>query len=81
MIIDSIKKLKDQSKHGAEFYIRLNGGFKSSKYIFYDECDNTFEIINYIDDSEQTLTENELMDSAYTHIGVAIQFNALIKYD
>jgi uncharacterized protein YaaR (DUF327 family) len=79
MIIDNIEKLKELSKNGVECYIRLVGGFRSSKYIFYNEAKKRFEIINYIDDTKQSLTEKQLMDSQYTNIGVAMQFNALIK--
>jgi hypothetical protein len=79
MIIDNIEKLKELSKNGIECHIRLNGGLRSSKYIFYNEAKKRFEIINYIDDTEQSLTEKQLMDSQYTNIGVAMQFNALIK--
>ena len=79
MIIDSIEKLKELSKCGLECHIRLKGGFKSSKHIYYNETKKKFEITNYIDDTEQSLTEKQLMDSNYKNIGIALQFNELIK--
>lgn len=79
MIIENIEQLKELSKDGLECYIRLNGGVRSSKHIFYNEDVNTFEIINYIDDSEQTLTEEQLFNQDYTNVGIALKSNALIK--
>jgi len=52
---------------------------RSSKHIYYNEDVNTFEVINHIDDSEQTLTEEQLFNEDYTNIGIALKSNALIK--
>ena len=79
MIIKNIKQLKELSKDGLECHIRLNFSLKSSKHIYYNEDVNTFEIINYIDDSEQTLTKEQLFNEDYTNIGIALKSNALIK--
>lgn len=79
MIIKNIEQLKELSKDGLECHIRLNGGLRSSKHIYYNEDVNTFEVINYIDDSEQTLTEEQLFNQDYTNVGIALQNNALIK--
>lgn len=77
-IISSVEELKELSKEsGIECFIRLNHGFISSKHIWYDEQASHFEIINYIDDSEQCLNEKELFDTDYSHIGKAIQLGSL----
>lgn len=53
----------------------------SRKYIYYNpegKKKPVFNITNCIDDSEQNLTEKQLMDDKYTHIGVAIAKNCLV---
>ncbi len=79
MIIKNIEQLKELSKDGLDCHIRLNFGLRSSKHIYYNEDVNTFEVINHIDDSEQTLTEEQLFNEDYTNIGIALKSNALIK--
>jgi hypothetical protein len=64
----------------SEFYILLNGGFRSSKRIIYYPDTNTFDVHNEIDDSyQEDLTEEELKSE--THIVVAIENGALFRYD
>lgn len=75
----SLEQLKTESKEGLDCYILLNGYLKSSKHIWYDEEAKQFEVINYIDDSEQCLTDKEIMDQKLTNIGEAIKKGALIK--
>jgi uncharacterized protein YaaR (DUF327 family) len=77
MIIKDIDHLKKLSKDGLDCHIRLNFNFRSSKHIYYNEDTNIFEIINYIDDSEQSLTEEQIFDKDYTNIGEALKHNAL----
>ena len=77
--INSIEELKEESKDGAEFFILLNGNLRSSKRIWYDEDAKHFEVINYIDDSEQALSEEEIMDEKFTNIGEAMKKGALFK--
>lgn len=60
---------------GRDFYILLNGGLRSSKHISYDDT-STFWVLNLIDDTEQELTEAQLMDRDYTNIGYAIENGA-----
>ena len=57
-------------------FIVLNGGARSSKDIQYEN--NCFKIFNHIDDTEQSLTEEEL----YTHsnIGEAIDKQTFYKH-
>ena len=63
-----------------DFFIRLCGGFRSSKRICLDENEN-FEVINEIDGSEDVFTESELFDRAKTNIGFALNHGALYAYD
>lgn len=77
MIIKDVAQLKELSKNGLDCHIRLNFNFRSSKHIYYNEDTNIFEVINYIDDSEQFLTEEQLFDENYTNIGKALKHNAL----
>lgn len=77
--INSIEELKEESKDGAEFFILLNGNLRSSKNISYDDEEKNFYIINYIDDTEQTLSEEKIMDKNFTNIGEAMKKGALFK--
>jgi hypothetical protein len=79
--IKSIEALKKEANHGAEFFIRLQGCLRSSKYIDWDEEARLFVIWNYIDDTEQELSEKQLMDRDCTNIGYAMTKGALFKDD
>ena len=76
--VESLKHLKEilSDGQGRDFFIQLNYGQRSSKFISWDGG-NTFYVLNYIDDTEQELTETQLMDDGYTNIGVAIKRGAL----
>jgi len=63
----------------ADFFILLRGYLRSSKRIVWEEDEKRFFIINFIDDSEQELTEAQLMDKGYTNIGYAMTKGALFK--
>ena len=76
--IRTVEQLKELAKKGMECCIRLNGGLRSSKFIEYNPDDNSFYVFNYIDDSEQRLTESQILDSEYTNIGEALEKGALI---
>ena len=76
--IRNIKQLKELAKDGLECFILLNGGLRSSKYISHHPEDNSFYVLNYIDGSEQELTESQILDSAYTNIAEAMEKGALI---
>ena len=62
-----------------DFFILLNFGLRSSKAISYDGS-STFYVLNEIDDTEQELTEQELMNSDITNIGEAINKGAFYLY-
>ena len=76
--IRKIEQLKELAKNGLDCFILLNGGLRSSKHIRYYSDDNSFYVLNLIDDSEQELTESQILDSAYSNIGEAMKKGALI---
>ena len=76
--IRTIAQLKELAKDGLDCFILLNGGLRSSKHIRYYPDDNSFYVLNLIDDSEQELTESQILDSSYTNIGEAMRKGALI---
>ena len=78
--IRTIQQLKELAKKGGlECYILLNGCLRSSKHISYCPEQNCFYVYNYIDDSEQKLTEAQILDSEYSNIGEAMEKGCLIK--
>lgn len=81
--ITSMEQLKKEAKGqwDAEFFILLRGYLRSSKRIVWEENEKKFFIINFIDDTEQELTEAQLMDKGYTNIGYAMTKGALFKDD
>ena len=79
--ITSIEQLKTESEQGAEFFILLNHGLRSSKDIVWDAQAKTFHIFNHIDQTEQHLTERQVMDKNCTNIGYAMTKGALFKHD
>ena len=76
--IRTIEQLKELAKKGLDCFILLNGGLRSSRHIRYYPDDNSFYVLNLIDDSEQELTEAQILDSSYTNIGEAMEKGALI---
>jgi hypothetical protein len=78
--IKKISQLKELAKadDGLDCYILLNGCLRSSKHIRYYPDDNSFFVLNLIDDSEQELTESQILDSAYSNIGEAMKKGYLI---
>jgi hypothetical protein len=73
-----LNKLIEEEKH--EFFIALNGGIRSDKAIFFGDEEGTYFIINYIDDSEQTLTKDELFNKDLTNIGYALSVGSLYSF-
>lgn len=64
-----------------DYFILLNGNFRSSKTIdVTDDC-SKFCIVNEIDGTEQVLSEGEMMDRNFTNIGYAIQNGSFFAYD
>jgi hypothetical protein len=82
--ITSLEELKKEAAYNehdvAEFFIMLNFGARSSKRVVYFPDNDTYDILNYIDDSyEEDLTEEQLRNE--THIIDAIEKGAFFKYD
>ena len=73
------EQLKELAKNGLDCFSLLNGGLRSSKHIRYHPDDNSFYVLNLIDDSEQELTEAQILDSSYTNIAEAMEKGALIR--
>jgi hypothetical protein len=79
--VTSIDQLKEMiANHVHDYFIRLNGGFRSSKNLDYVPDEDKFIIFNEIDGSEQELDEQQLMDRDYTNVGYAITVGALYSY-
>lgn len=82
--IKTIKALKLALKDGDyhQFFIALAGGVvRSSKDIAYCPENDTFQVTNFIDDTEQEdLTAEDLMNKKITNIGEAIKKGAFHAY-
>ena len=78
--MEQLKK-EARGEQDVEFFILLKGYLRSSKRIMWDEEEERFFIINFIDETEQELTEAQLMDKSYTNIGYALTNGALFKDD
>ena len=76
--IRKIEQLKELAKDGLDCFILLNGGLRSSKHVRYYPDDNSFYVLNLIDDSEQELTEAQILSSDYSNIGKTMKKGALI---
>ena len=79
--ITSMEQLKAESEQGAEFFILLNHGLRSSKDIVWYAEARKFHVFNHIDQTEQHLTERQVMDKRLTNIGYAMKKGALFKHD
>jgi hypothetical protein len=66
--LDHLRELIQQGKH--HFFIGLTSILRSSKYI--ELSGDQFVVFNEIDGSEDTFTDEEMMDERYTNIGKAI---------
>ena len=75
--IELLDEALDNDIH--EFFIALGAG-RSSKDIYHGEEEGFYEIYNYIDDTEQVLTKEQLMDEEYTNIGKAIKNGCFYAY-
>lgn len=76
--IEHLKTLTDQD--GQDFFLCLNGGFRSSKRIWYYDADNSFVVYNEIDDSyQEDLTEEQL--ATETNIVDGIEKGAFYAYE
>lgn len=72
--IEELRKQIDKGNH--EFYISL-GPIRSSKFIDRSKYNaDHFYVYNESDNSEQTLTEAQMLDRGYTNIGHAMKRGA-----
>ena len=76
--IDHLNNLIENEQNS--FFILLNCGFTSSKDIFFGDEPDTYFVINEIDDTEETLTREQLFDKNCTNIGEALKSGALYNY-
>jgi len=72
--VDHLFNLVTEGNH--HFFIQLNFGARSSKYITLGEEEGTLEIENEIDGTTQVLTASEIMVEANTLIGKAISYGS-----
>ena len=79
--ITSMEQLKAEAEQGAEFFLLLNHGLRSSKDIVWDRDAKRFHIFNHIDQTEQHLTERQIMDRNFANIGYAVKKGRLFKHD
>ena len=77
--ISFTEELKKKSERGVEFYILLRHNLRSSKWIVWDQEEGLFYITNFIDETEQKLTKEQIMDREYTNIGYAMTKGALFR--
>ena len=71
--IKTIDELKQLAENGLECCIILNHGAYSVKFIQWNV--DTFYVYNSIDDSDEELTEEQIMDE---NIGKAMTMGALV---
>lgn len=77
--INSLEHLKElATDNPIGVFIQLNYGLRSSKSVEYNSKDDTWEVYNYIDDTEDILKTEELEEK--TNIIKAINNGALYKY-
>lgn len=77
--VNSLSELKQFISNGIhDYFIQLNFGLRSSKSIDYN--DGKFYVQNCIDDTEQELTEEQMMDRDFTNIGYAIKQGAFFAH-
>lgn len=80
--VTSIEQLREMVENDFfDYFIALNGGFRSSKTICMNDDGESFDVVNEIDGSEQTLSAEELKDRELTNIGYAIEGGAFYCYD
>lgn len=79
MLVSNFETLKRKISKGThDFYIRLNYGARSSKFIDYNTRTHMFHVMHEIDGSEEDMTERELLKS---NIGKALCEGSLFYYD
>ena len=73
--VKDIQEIKDLSQISQDFFISLNGGMRSTKNIYWNG--KKFEVFNFIDNSEEKLTEKQIMNDKITNIGKSLKVGGL----
>ena len=73
--LKELKKLSSNDGRSINVTYQVGTFGKSSKIINYDKDGDVWEILNLIDESEETLTTEELFEM--THIGTALNLECL----
>lgn len=80
--VKSLDQLKEMIENGVhDYFIQLEFGARSSKFLDYSPESDKYYIINEIDGSKQRLGEKNLMNRKYTNVGYAITIGALYAYE
>lgn len=80
--VKSLDQLKEMIANGVhDYFIQLEFGARSSKFLDYSPDSDKYYIINEIDGSKQRLGEKNLMNRKYTNVGYAITIGALYAYE
>ena len=79
-LAELIQKIQTNIENGdepVEIMVVLNYGVYSRKTITFADEEDKFEVFNFIDDTTQILSVDDLFDQAKTNIGKALQVGAL----
>lgn len=79
--ITDIERLKETAGDGAEFFISLNYGLISRKFIRWNKKSKKFFVENYIDGTKQKFTEKDIFKKRLTNIGGAIKKGHFLRSD
>ena len=79
--LDELKKIAGvPDSDGFDGFISLNGGARSSKQIWYDHSDDSWFILNGIDDSEVTYDTTDDLTTNESFLMQALNQGALHTY-
>ena len=76
-LIQKIQTNLDDNDEPTELIIKLNSNAISRKTITFADEEGKFEVFNFIDDTTQILSVDDLFDQTKTTIGKALQVGAL----
>ena len=80
--VKSLDQLKEMIANGVhDYFIQLNHGLRSSKFLDYSPKTNKFYILYEIDGTKQRLNEKHFMSRDYTNVGYAMTVGALYSYE
>lgn len=80
--VTTTEQLREMIAQGVhDFFIQLNFGGRSSKFMDYSPKDKRYLITNEIDGSKQRLNEKNLFNRRWTNVGYAIQQGSFFSYE